>query len=284
LADPRPSHEGGGPRPAPHRPQPGRYPLASGTAQVLRDLDVPDGWLLLIDDVASSYVDLDDPRHLEFEYMTWIGAALDCMAPPEDRLDVVHVGGGACTLPRYVAATRPTSRQVVFEPDPALLRLARDMFGVRPSPLLRLVPREGRAGLADEPDGSADALVRDAFAGPAAPGPVVPDQLRTYGFLRDAARVLRPSGIYLANLADRPPLPAARAEVVTAMEVFPHVALVTEPSILRGRRHGNLVVLASRRPLPVAVLTRRTAGGAVPARILHGERLAQFAAGAEPLR
>src|SRR5437879_6630201 len=57
-------------------PQPGSYRLAAGSARLLRDLDVPNGWLLVIDDVESSYVDLDDPLHLDFEYMTWIGAVL----------------------------------------------------------------------------------------------------------------------------------------------------------------------------------------------------------------
>jgi spermidine synthase len=276
--------EDAGGRPPGVRPRPGSYPLTRGSAQVLRDLDVPDGWLLLIDDVASSYVNLDDPRHLDFEYMAWIGAALDCLAPPGTALDAVHLGGAACTLPRYLAATRPESRQVVFEPDPLLLRLAAEMFGVRPSPRLRLEARDGRAGLADEPDAAADVLVRDAFTGPAAPGPVVPEQLRGAEFLREVARVLRPAGTYLANLSDRPPLAGARAEAAAARAVFPHVALVTEPSILRGRRHGNVVLLASRRPLPVAALVRAAGGGAVPARVVHGERLDEFLGAGRPLR
>jgi spermidine synthase len=259
---------------------PGRYPLTSGSAQVLRDLDVPDGWLLLIDDVPSSYVDLDDPLHLDFEYMRWIGAGLDLAAAPEAPLDTVHLGGGVCSLPRYVAASRPGSRQLVLEPDQLLLDLAVRMFGVRPSPLLRLRAQDGRTGLEAEPDGSADAVVRDAFTGPAEPGPQVPAELCTAAFLGEVRRVLRPGGTYLANLADAPPLTAARAEAATAAAAFAYVALVTEPPILRGRRFGNLVLLASERPLPVAALARAVAGGAVPATVLHGERLAAFAAGA----
>ena len=59
------------------------------------------------------------------------------------------------------------------------------------------------------------------------------------------------------HLADRPGLGLTRSEVATALTVFRHVLLVGETQHLRGRRYGNVVLAASRRPLPVADLTRR---------------------------
>ena len=38
-------------------------------------------------------------------------------ALPAGPLAVTHVGGGGCTLARYLAATRPGSSQIVLEPD-----------------------------------------------------------------------------------------------------------------------------------------------------------------------
>src|SRR5882724_13603756 len=92
---------------------PGRRQVRFGTAELMRDLDRPNGWLLSVDGVAQSYVDLDDPSYLEFDYVRRIADVIDCVAPDTVPLDVLHVGGGACTVPRYIAATRAGSRQLV---------------------------------------------------------------------------------------------------------------------------------------------------------------------------
>ena len=80
---------------------------------LIADRTRPRGWLLRVGDTDQSYVDLDDPAHLEFDYVQRIADVLDALAPPGARLRTVHVGGGAFTLPRYLTATRPGSAQVV---------------------------------------------------------------------------------------------------------------------------------------------------------------------------
>ena len=56
--------------------------------------------------------------------------------------------------------------------------------------------------------------------------------------------------------------------------------MIAEASVLRGRRRGNLVILASDQPLPEAALGRAAAGDPFPARVVGGEDLRRFAAGA----
>ncbi|RZS86798.1 methyltransferase family protein [Motilibacter rhizosphaerae] len=270
-------------RPAPSRrgaPEvlPGQHEVTGQTAELLRDLDVDEGWVLLLDGVPSSYVDLADPTHLGFEYMAWIAGVLDSLAPAGDPLDTVHVGGGAGSLARYLAATRPRSTQVVLELDPRIVELARDVLGLRQGPRLRVRARDGRAGLAKEPPGSADVVIRDAFD-----GLQVPSHLLTTGFLAEVRRVLRPGGTYVANLSGRPGLADARREAATALASFAHVALQSEPAVFRGRRNGNVVLVASDAPLPVDALLRRASGGAAPARVLVEERLAELVGRALPL-
>jgi hypothetical protein len=65
--------------------------------------------------------------------------------------------------------------------------------------------------------------------------------------------------------------------------VFPHACLIADAAVLRGRRFGNLVLAASAEPLPTGALTRRAAADPMPGRVLHGEDLARFAAGAKPV-
>jgi spermidine synthase len=234
--------------------------------------------MLSIDGVASSYVDLDDPTRLEFEYVQWIGALLDCYGEPGAPLDAAHLGGGAFTLPRYVAATRPGSTQVAFEYDERLVELARTSLGLRTSPRLRVRVLDARTGLRKLPTDSQDVVLRDAFV-----GTDVPPHLTTVQFTRDVARVLRHGGMYVLNLADKPPLTRLRAEAATLLAVFKHVLLVTEPAILRGRRYGNLVLAASSRPLPALELARTVAHGVAPARVSGTAKVAELARHAVPL-
>ncbi|MBP2181009.1 spermidine synthase [Amycolatopsis magusensis] len=257
-------------------PVPGRYPVRFGTAELIRDLDRANGWQLSVDGVPQSYVDLDRPSHLEFEYVRRIGDVVDCL--PGLALDVLHVGGGACTLPRYVAATRPGSRQLVFEADGPLIELVREHLDLRSVPGLRVRESDGREGVASRRDDSADLVVLDAFERAS-----LPSRLATLECTREVARVLRPSGTYLVNISDGPGLRFARRVIATVTSVFEHALLLSEPAILRGRRFGNLVLAASAVELPFAEVARRSASAAFPARCLADDELKSLRGKAEPL-
>ncbi len=250
--------------------------MATGTAQLVPDTDGRRGWTLYINGMESSHVDLDDPRRLEFEYMRWLTALLDSMQPPEAPR-VLHLGGGGCTLPRYVEATWPTARQMVVELDAGVLDLARQAFGVRSRTRMRLRAGDAREVIAGQGADRWDVVVRDAFA-----GTEVPTHLRTRQFVAEVARVLNPVGVYLANMADGELLAAARREASTLLTVFDHVALVAEPAQLRGRRYGNVVVAASRRPLPLARWSRRLASDPVRARLLDTDEVRRLVTGRAP--
>lgn len=259
-------------------PVAGLRQVDTGTVALVPDNDGRRGWTMLVNGVPSSHVDLDDPLRLDFEYVRWLADVIDLIEPPGGPLQVAHLGGAGCTLPRYVAATRPQSRQIVFEIDPGVVDVARESFGLRSGRLLKLRAADGREGLAELPDGSLDVIVRDAFS-----GALVPRHLTTRQFLADVARVLGPSGIYLANLADAPPLAKARDETATLLATFRHVALIAEPAQFGGRRFGNVVVAGARQRLPVEGLVRRLASAPVRARLLATNEVRAFASGRRPL-
>lgn len=240
------------------------------------DRDDPQGLTMVVGGVPSSYVHLGDPLRLEFEYVRWVGDLLDVLAPAGEPLHTVHVGGAGCTLARYVAATRPRSRQVVLEIDPAVIALARETFGYSRRSGFRLREADGLAGLAAFEDGGYDVVVRDAFAGDTTPAHLV-----GAAFVHQAARVLARGGVYVANIADRPGLGLVKREVATASALFANIALVGETQHLRGRRYGNVLLIASRGPLPIADLTRRVVSGPVPARVVPPPDVAALVAGAK---
>lgn len=244
---------------------------------VVADPGDPQGLTMMVGGVPSSYVHLGDPTRLEFEYVRWTGDLLDVLRPAAEPLHTVHIGGAGCTLARYVAATRPGSRQVVLENDPAVIALARATFGYSRRSGFRLREVDGLAGLADLADASCDVVIRDAFV-----GDTTPEHLQTTTFLAQVARVLAADGVYVANVADRPGLGLTKREVATASDQFAHVMLVGETQHLRGRRYGNVLLIASRRRLPVADLTRRVVAGPVPTRVVPPAVVRTMAAGAKP--
>ncbi|WP_370449924.1 spermidine synthase [Cellulomonas sp. PhB143] len=268
-----------------------------------RDPDRPSGVTVLVNGVPSSYVDLEDPGLLTFEYMQQMAAVIAATGRGSEPLAVVHLGAAGCTLARWVEHTRPGSRQIGVDIDARLLELAREWFALPRSPRLRLRAADAREAVAGLRDASTDVLVRDVFAGDR-----TPEHVTTVEFVQDVLRVLRPGGVYLANCADRPPLARLRAELATALEavrgsvasagtrpepsdrrVRSHVGVVAEPALLRSRRYGNfvLVVVApggDGLDLDSAPLQRALRTLPVPARIVLGADLTALAASAAPLR
>ncbi len=244
---------------------------ALGAAELLADADRPGGWLLLVDRIRQSYVDLEDPTYLDFEYMQAFADVLGALPP--GRLAVTHVGGGACAFARYVDAVRPGSPQIVLEPDTHLSALVRARLPFPRGSRIRVRPVGGREGVAQLRDASADVLVLDAFAGGR-----VPAELGTAEFLADVARVLRPDGVLLANIADGPTSGYSRRLAATMRTALPDLLVIADAAVLKGRRFGNLVLAASRRPLPAADIRRSAARALFPRSVSS-----RFGDGATPM-
>ena len=245
--------------------------------RIVPDDDRAGGRLLVLDTLRHSYVDLEDPTHLEFRYAKVFADVIDAVAPA-GPLDAVHVGGGGFTLPRYLTAVRPGSANVVLEIDPGLVEVARRRLGLREGGAIDVRVGDARL-LVDDLAGTAhDVVLGDAFGGVA-----VPWHLTTVEFSRAVAAALRPSGAYILNVIDRPPLRFARAEVTTLERVFQHVAVIAPAALLEGEEGGNFVLVASDDRIDVEGITAamRARGGAE--QVLTGEEVTAFAADAPAL-
>ncbi|AWL38597.1 MULTISPECIES: spermidine synthase [Streptomyces] len=255
--------------------EPVAAPVDGGLAELVPDRERPRGWTLLLDGAPQSHVDLDDPAYLSFAYQRRLGHVIDLAAPAGRPLHAVHLGGGAFTLARYLAASRPRSTQQIIEVDAPLVDLVRRELPLDPQARTRVRAMDARAGLGRIPDGWADLVIADVFSGARTPA-----HLTTVEFLTEVRRVLRPGGQYAANLTDGPPLAHLRGQIATAAALFPELALAADPVVWRGRRFGNAVLVASDLPVAVAELTRRVAGDPHPGRVEHGRALADFTGGA----
>jgi hypothetical protein len=277
----------------PDGPVEGVYYIDTGDCELMADQDNSNGWLLKINGVMSSHIDLADPLFLDFEYMRWMAALIESRWPvvsgksgphhtglsEPHRLRGLHLGGGACSLARYFHAAYPDARQVVVELDGKLAEYVRGWFDLPKAPLLRIRVGEARAVTETLTPDTRDFIIRDVFAGSLTPRP-----LTTAEFNEHIKRVLAPGGIYVVNSGDAPDLKNAREDAATIAAAFEHTVIIADPAMLKGRRYGNMVMAGSDTPLDGdPQLARRLLGGAVPAHIWNDAQVRAFAAGS-PVR
>ncbi|HYJ21916.1 MAG TPA: fused MFS/spermidine synthase [Solirubrobacterales bacterium] len=232
------------------------------------------GYHLVLDGELNSYVDPEQPARLAYPYTHWMADAINSTSPLKAPLDVVFVGGGAFTLPRWLRATRPGSRARVLEVDGEVVEFVEERLGLDPWPRLSIAVGDARIGILDVPDNSADVVVGDAFS-----GLTVPWHLTTREWMAEVRRVLRPGGLYTLNMIDYKPLSLLKAEMATLLEAFADVRLVSFPDPEGRPAGGSAVLLASDRPLPAG------AGSNAEGALTYEQGVVEeIAAGAEPLR
>lgn len=241
--------------------------------------DEPGCFVVVNGDTEQSFIDLNDPTRLEFEYIQRIAEVLDeatLLRSRSEQLRIVHVGGGGLTLPRYIQARRPGTAQVVFEPDEALLEEVRKQAPIAGRASIRIHTIDGAAGIAEMPSGCADAVVVDAFVGAS-----VPAGLATAEFFADATRLLRTSGVIVMNLTDSAPFDWAKRCVAGLATYVAEVGLIAESPVWKGRRFGNLIALGGR-DIPVDRITTRLIRADFPNRLVGGQALLDWLGGAAP--
>lgn len=243
----------------------------------------PDRWNaarveLVVDGTPQSSVNLSDPTDLAFEYVERIGHVIDQIGEPAEPITAVHFGAGALTLPRYVAWTRQGSRQQVIELEPELVDLVRERLPLPRGASIRVRYGDAREMAGKLPaglQGACDLVVIDVFAGATIPAPVT-----TVEFYTLAARLLNGRGVLAVNVADGAGLPFARGQMATISSVLPHVAVLAEAQVMKGRRFGNLVIIGTGDAGMLDWLPRLVAAGPHPAQAVSGAELERVIRGA----
>jgi len=242
---------------------------------VTLEWDERGGVTVHMDGSPQSHVQPDDPTVLVFEYVQHLALAISALPP--GPLSVTHVGGAGLTLARYVEATRPGSPQIVLEPDDALTALVRKEIPLPRRHRIRVRPVDGLTGVSALGDASADVVVTDAYAGGR-----VPAELASAAYVLEVARVLKPDGIALWNLADEPGMRYVARVLATVRRSLPHVALIATHEVLKGKRFGNSVVVSSPATLPLERLRRDVARAHLPTGLREGAALERLLVGAKP--
>ena len=130
-----------------------RLKLSGHIATIEPDPYQDGAFILDVDGTPQSHVFIDEPDELFFEYVRRIGHVIDIVAPEGAPITAVHLGGGGLTLPRFVEATRPGSRQQVIELEQDLIDFVREHLPVQRGATIRYRYGDARAVVlhADEP-------------------------------------------------------------------------------------------------------------------------------------
>lgn len=249
--------------------------------RLVPDDTVPGAFHVKFGLTSQSWVDPARPDFLAYEYVQHIAMVLDAMvltAPPEDRLRFIHIGGAGMTLPRWVAWRRPRTAQIVLEPDSDLVAEVRNKIPLPPRSGIKVREVDGRNGLAAMPADYADVSILDAFD-----GAQVPADLATQEALEELRRISRGPRLVILNVTDRAPFHWAKRVGAGLREIWPHMAVGAEAAVYKGRRFGNLLMVAADARLAMRSIRRESAALPFGYRWLDGDDLTSWVGGAEPL-
>lgn len=224
------------------------------------------GVTVMRDGHPQSHVDLADPGLLVFEYVAQLALGIDLL--PTGPIGVTHIGGAGLTLARYIQHTRPGSPQIVLEPDAALTEEVRRELPLPRGHRIRIRPVDGAGGLAALRDSSADAVVLDAYDDGRVPADLVTDVA-----LRGFARLLKPGGLALLNLADEPSRRHLARVLAGVAAQWPNQVVLATNDVMKGRRFGNYVVIAGDSPIEIDEVRRRAIRLAAPTAVRTGSEL-----------
>lgn len=153
---------------------------------------------VVLDNLIHSYVDLNDPLHLQYGYERTYADLVAWKAKGNPKFRALIIGGGGYTFPRYLEAKYPEAQIDVIEIDPHLTKLAYKYLGLSRNTRIRSFNDDARWVLMNFPErGVYDFIFGDAFNDLS-----IPYHLTTKEFSSMIRSLLKPEGMLIANVID----------------------------------------------------------------------------------
>lgn len=240
----------------------------------------PGAFRVVFGEGSQSWVDPARPDLLLFEYVIQVSLLFEhglADVDEAERIRVIHIGGAGLSIPRWIAWRRPGTAQIVCEPDAGLTEEVRRKLPLPPRSGIKVRDVDGRTGVAAMPPEYADLVVLDAFDGIRVPG-----GLASAEFLDELVRLGRGRRMVICNVTDSSPFRWAKRFAAGLAGRWRHILVGTEPAVWKGRRFGNLLLVASGTRMDVTALRRDSAKQSCPYRWVEGRELRGWIGGAEP--
>ncbi len=197
--------------------------------------------ILSLDRLIHSYVDLDNPTTLRYEYEKVYALVMAQLFPDWQPVTALFIGGGGYTFPRFVEMVHLGSHVEVIEIDPAVTEIVYSHLGLPESSRIISHNEDGRQFINRLPDSQRyDLIVGDAFNDFS-----VPYHLTTHEFNQLIADHLTEDGVYLVNIIDGQAGRFLRSYVHTLSQTFEHVYVGPSVGTLGQYRRQTVVVVAT---------------------------------------
>jgi spermidine synthase len=151
---------------------------------------------MVLDNLIHSYVALDNPFHIEYEYERIYAEVLKWLYSSDSAFKSLTIGGGGYTFPRYMEASFPAAKIDVVEIDPQVTRVVYQHLGLPQQSRIRTFNTDGRWFVMNCRD-KYDLIFTDAFNDLS-----IPYHLTTKEFVEQLRDTLGPKGILMSNVID----------------------------------------------------------------------------------
>lgn len=213
----------------------------------IRVVDGDNGIKVLgLDKLIHSYVNLEDPTFLKYDYLKVFSEIVKYALQPNPKPSVLHLGGGGYSFPRYMEAVYPGSMNNVVEIDPAVTEVTYEELGLSRETSIRTHNQDARLFLnRQNTENKYDFIVGDVFNDKS-----TPYHLTTLEFDRLVKANMNEGGIYLINIIDNYEHGKYMPSVIfTLKKVFNHVYLISPGFDINLVVYGTFVIAATDRPI-----------------------------------
>jgi spermidine synthase len=254
------------------------------TIKLKRDMTRSDGvplQALVLDHLVHSYTDLNDPFHMEYEYIRIYEEFVRWQAEKRRSFKSLFIGGGGYTFPRFIEAKYPKADINVVEIDPEVTRVAHRYLGIAEDSRIRSFNEDARWFVMNcKEKGRYDFIFGDAFNDLS-----IPYHLATKEFVMQLKDLLKPDGLLLANVIDSYKVGQFMPSYIrTLEEVFGkgNVYLITLTSDFDAMGISTYVVVASPKRLDMEDFIKASKGKdgkEMTSYVMPQERLQQYLGG-----
>jgi spermidine synthase len=201
-----------------------------------------------LDHLMHSFIRPDDPTWLGYEH-EYVQGELTRYARSKGPTNVLIIGGGGYTFPRWLEVKMPDVNVDVVEIDPAVTEVAHREMGLPRNTKIRTTNMDGRQFIREKAEKKHYQLViQDAVNDLS-----VPYHLMTKEYNDAIKATLAPDGAYLLTLIDSIDHGELwRAAVHTMRESFKHVILVDPSGFQHPDYRSVFIVCGSDEPLDLA--------------------------------
>jgi spermidine synthase len=196
---------------------------------------------MVLDNLIHSYVSLDNPYHIEYEYERIYSDVLKWKFQKEQPFKSLTIGGGGYTFPRYMEVYYPNAQIDVVEIDPEVTRIVYNHLALPKTTKIKSYNTDGRWFVMNSKD-KYDIIFTDAYNDLS-----IPYHLTTREYAQQLKNVLNPDGIIMSNIIDNFQKGAFLPSYIrTLREVFGerNVFLLSVSPDFKNTRISTFIVIA----------------------------------------